>query len=81
MNKSYYSVSTLLVMLALLQGVHGDDKHTETAKNKARTIPVFKEGEAQSLTDSKIQTTGFDMIYGWKRSSIRIRMAVSTECM
>ena len=36
MNKSYYSVSTLLVMLALLQGVHGDDKYTETAKNNAR---------------------------------------------
>ena len=53
MNKSSYSVSTLLVMLALLQGVHGDDKHTETAKNKARTIPVFKEGEAQIVDGFK----------------------------
>ena len=52
MNKSYYSVPTLLVMLALSQGTHGDDKHTETTKNNQRTIPVFKEGEAQIVDEA-----------------------------
>jgi len=53
MNKSYYSVPTLLVMLALSQGTHGDDKHTETTKNNQRTIPVFEEGEAQIVDGFK----------------------------
>ena len=53
MNKSYYSVLTLLVVLALSQRAHGDDKHTETVKNDSRTIPVFKEGEAQIVDGFK----------------------------
>ena len=53
MNKSYQSIPTLLVILALSHGSFGAEKHSDTAKEEQRTVPIFKDGEAQIVNGFK----------------------------